>query len=256
MSEQANAAAPATATAPGVPRKRRFGVTTWTVLIVLFILIVVGGGEWMMQVPFYVVFGWFGFVRDNLAALEPNPRLIFEALLCLAALGLGAHYFCRWLYSAMAAEGAAAWRARWTVMGLGLLFLLFAAGIGTIGLTHQAAWLFGAKEPFLRDYFSDRMRVSEALLTASPLRTAIAEEFARSGKLPDAIAAPPSIPQSPRNIVESISVTKGGVITIAFKKTFADGSSLTLTPTVVNDKLEWKCRAPLPRRMLPAMCRQ
>ena len=46
-----------------------------------------------------------------------------------------------------------------------------------------------------------------------------------------------------------------GVITIAFKKTFADGSSLTLTPTVVEGKLEWKCSAPLPRRMLPSACR-
>ena len=252
MTEQANASA----SAPEMPRKRRFGVTTITVVVALFILIVVGGGEWMAQIPFYLVLGWFGFLRENLAALQPNPRLIVEALLCVAAFGIGSHYFCRWLYAALVPDAAVAWRARWTVMGLGLLFLLFAAGIGTIGLTHQAAWLFGAKEPFLRDYFSDRMRVSEALLTASPLRTEIAEEFARSGKLPDAIAAPPSIPQSPRNIVESISVTKGGVITIAFKKTFADGNSLTLTPTVVNDKLEWKCSAPLPRRMLPAMCRQ
>lgn len=251
MSDQVDAAAPAA----GAPRKRRFGLTTTVTLVVLFLLVIFGGGDWVVQIPYYLVFGWFGFLRENLAALQPNPHLIVEALLCLAALGVGSHYFCRWLYSAMAPQGARVWRARWTVLGLGLLFLLFAAGIGTIGLTHQAAWLIGAKEPFLRDYFSMRMRVSEALLTASPLRTEIAEEFARSGALPDAVAAMPPIPQSPRNIVESISVAKGGVITIAFKKNFADGSSLTLTPTVVNDKLEWKCSAPLPRRMVPAACR-
>jgi hypothetical protein len=251
MSGQVNATAPVAE----APRKRRFGLTAVVAIVVLFLLVIVGGGDWVVQIPYYLVFGWFGFLRENLVALQPNARLIMEALLCLAALGVGSHYFCRWLYAAMAPDAAVAWRARWTVMGVGLLFLLFAAGIGTIGLTHQAAWLIGARESFLRDYFSDRMRVSEALLTATPLRTEIAEEFARSGTLPDAVAAVPPIPQSPRNIVESISVAKGGVITIALKKNFADGSSVTLTPTVVEGKLEWKCSAPLARRMLPSACR-
>jgi hypothetical protein len=43
--------------------------------------------------------------------------------------------------------------------------------------------------------------------------------------------------------------------TAAFKKTFADGSTVTLTPAVTDGKLEWKCSSPLPRRMLPAACR-
>ena len=251
MSGQANTASPAAA----APRKRRFGVTTITVVVVLFFLIVVGGGDWTVQIPFYLVFGWFAFLRENLAALEPNPRLIVEALLCIAVLGVGSHYFCRWLYAAMVPDAAVAWRARWTVMGLGLLFLLFAAGIGTIGLTHQAAWLLGAKEPMLRDYFSERMRVTEALLSVTPLREEVAEQFSRSGKVPDTVDAKPS-PGSRRNVVETVFVAKGGVITIAFKRDFVAGGVIMLTPGVVNGKLEWKCTANLPRRITPPSCRQ
>jgi hypothetical protein len=251
VSEQAHVAAPA----PEVPRKRRFGVTTITVGIVLFILIVLGGGDWMVQIPFYLVFGWFGFLRENLAALEPNPRLIVEALLCVAALGVGSHYFCRWLYAAMAPDAAVAWRARWTALGVGLLFLLFAAGIGTIGLTHQAAWLIGAKEPMFRDEFTDRARVSEAVLAASALRTEVTEEFARTGRLLDTAVTQP-VSDTPRSIVESVSLAKGGVVTVVVKQEFKGGGTVTFTPSVVHGKLEWKCSSTLPNKMLPGMCRK
>jgi len=250
---------PAAATVEAVPRSRLVRGVSFTLkaigILFLILLVLALLGPWLIQIPLLLIFGWFGFLRDNLTALQPNPRLLTEALLCVIALGAGSHYFCRWLYAAMVPDGAGAWRARWTVMGVGLLFLLFAAGIGIIGLTHQAAWLIGSKEPWFQDAFTDRARVSEAILHASAFRTEVAEEFARAGKLPDAVDAKPE-PGSPRSIVESVTLAKGAVITVTIKPDFNGGGTITLTPSVVDGKLEWKCSSTLPQRMLPAMCRK
>lgn len=250
---------PASATVQAAPRSRLARGVSFTIkaIGILFLILVVVAvvGDWVIQLPFYLAFGWFGFLRDNLVALQPNPGLLTEALLCLIALGVGSHYFCRWLYAAMVPGAAGGWRTRWTAMGLGLLFLLFAAGVGIIGLTHQAAWLIGAKEPLFRDEFTDRARVSEAILAASALRTEVAEEFARTGKLPDTAVSQP-VSDAPRSIVESVSLAKGGVVTVVVKQDFKGGGTITLTPSVVDGKLDWKCSSTLPPKMLPGICRK
>jgi hypothetical protein len=232
-------APPAAAVEPA-PRSRlaRAASIAGKVIAILFLLVVAVTvlEPWLFQLPFYLAFGWFGFLRENAATLQPNPRLLVEALLCVIALGVGTHYFCRWLYRAVAPDAGGAWRARWTVMGLGLLFLLFAAGIGTIGLTHQVAWLIGAKAPLVQDTFTDRARASEAILHASGLRTQVAEHFERTGKLPDALDPVPP-PDSPRSILESLSVAQGGIITITLKREFHGGGSIKFSPSVADCNL-------------------
>jgi hypothetical protein len=257
VNDELNAPAAVTVPARAHSRLARIaGRVVRAVAIVFVVLVAVMViGDWIVKVPFFLAFGWFAFLRDNFAALQPNPRLMVEALLCVIALGVGAHYFCHWLYGTMAPAASGGWRARWTAMGVGLLFLLFAAGIGTIGLTHQAAWLIGAKEPFLRvDSYADRARVAEAIFAATELRNQVADEFARTGALPQpgAVKAPSGMPQG---IVEGISLAQGGVVTIAIRREFNYGGTITLTPVELDGKLEWMCRSTLPPRVLPSSCR-
>src|SRR5262249_25254848 len=50
----------------------------------------------------------------------------------------------------------------WTAAVVGVVVLLFVAGIGVVGLTHQTAWLITSPEPLLRDRHEAMNRSSSA----------------------------------------------------------------------------------------------
>ena len=70
-------------------------------------------------------------------------------------------------------DGSTRISQRWTAAGLGLVLLLFVAGIATIGLTHQTAWLFMRTDPIVWNSFEVRARVQEAVNLAAPHRIAL-----------------------------------------------------------------------------------
>ncbi len=224
-------------------------------ITIVFVLLVFLEVLPTVEIPFRLAFGWIVFLRDNIARLTLNPLRVAEAAACIAALGFGGHFFARWLYGQMLPNAARAWRPGWTVAGLGAILLLFVAGVGTIGITHQTAWLFSDPGPLVRDRFRNRVKVTEAILTASGAKTLVGEIFAKTGHLPTSeVALPSSEAESQR--VRNISIGAGGVIQIELADEIQKGGVITLTPAPKGGTLEWKCHASnVQQRDLPSACR-
>jgi len=222
-------------------------------IAIVFVLLVFLAVLPTVEIPFRLAFGWIVFLRDNIARLTLNPLRVAEAAACIAALGFGGHFFARWLYGQMLPNAARAWRPGWTVAGLGAILLLFVAGVGTIGITHQTAWLLTDPDPLVRNYVSKRVKVSEAILTASGAKTLVGEIFVETGHLPESEVALPPL-ESKR--VKTISIGAGGIVRIEIADEIEKGGVITLAPTPKDGKLVWKCRASnIHRRNLPSECR-
>lgn len=227
-------------------------------ILFLLILIFISGAAILVELPLVLAFGWIVFLRDNIVRLTLNPLRVAEAAACIAVLGLGGHFFARWLYRQMVPDAVRAWRPGWTAAGLGAVLLLFVAGVGTIGITHQAAWLFTDPNPLVANGYTDyttRARISEVIISASAARTLVGEMFARTGHLPDSEVAAPR-PEEESRYVRKISIGAGGVVQIEVADVIQKDGVITLTPTPKDGKLEWKCSSENVRKAyLPSTCR-
>ena len=264
MTEQTTTPAAAVPTRSAWSTFRR--VLKWVLYVMLGLagIILIGEifGVWPIEIAWYLVAGWFYFALENARTIEFNPALFVEGIACTIALGIGAHYFCRWLYAAAVAPAQRAWRWQWTASGLAVVLLLFVAGIGTIGVTHQAAWLFNAREPFLESRWDPRSRLSEALLAGWGVKRIMTEFYAETGRLPrnlEDLGITPA-PDSHTGIVRNVILRDQGVIvvTINAQKELPEGGEFTLTPTAdpAGKKLSWKCRSTLPDKLIVAQCRK
>lgn len=242
------------ATSAETPRRRSWLRTLLITVGILFLLVVLTGDVYVIEIPLKLLFGWYGFMQMNLAALQPNWILIGEGMVCVVVLGVGGHYFCRWLWGQMAGS-AMGWQPRWTVAGLAGVLLLFVTGIAIIGITHQTAWLFTSKA-LVVDSFTTRARISEALLVGSAARTAVDEYYAKTGRPPDSAGeAGIDAGDISSKTVKSMQVERGGVVRITLADTFIEDGIVTLTPQPKDGRLEWTCSSNLDRRLLPARCR-
>lgn len=227
------------------PRPARW-TWLWVAAGVLGVLMALGGEEYLMQIPVNLLFGWSWFARDNVIAAQLNWLLIAEGVLCTIALGVGGHYFMRWLW--------AGWQARWTAASLGALLLLFVAGIATIGITHQTAWIFTDKGPFIEtSSYSDRARLSEAILAGGEARTAVKEYFLKTGKLPETAKEAGFERADTSRYVKGIDISKG-VITVEVEESLG-GGAIILVPVVNANDLSFTCGGTMSQRKLPGSCR-
>jgi Pilin (bacterial filament) len=260
--------APSTAHAAPKPRRTVMQVLKRVLKWVFYLLVcliglamLVVGGVFPVEIAWYLAFGWIHFIVKNLTTVELNPVLVGEGIACTIALGVGAHYFCRWLWREAGASAERAWRWQWTASGLALVLLLFVTGIGTIGVAHQAAWLFSAKEPLLQNSDLPRARISEVLLYGSGVRTVVQEYYESSGRLPQNGDEAGYKFDTAHSIkwVSAVEIRKWGVVAVLLNKEreWPDGGAITFTPTEDADtkKLSWKCRSTLPPRLVPATCR-
>lgn len=262
--------APAIAPDPEKPRRSVMRavrkVLKWALylLLGLFAVILFVGivGAWPIEIVWFLAFGWIQFLAKNVATMALNLALIAEGVVCAVALAIGTHYFCRWLYRECGSSTGRAWRWQWTASGLALVLLLFVAGIGTIGVTHQAAWLFNSGDPLLVSSWSARSRVSEALLVASGVRSNVRDYYDSNGRLPqsneEAGYSRDMAPES--KLVSAIEIREKGVVAVTLHKDrdWPDGGEITLTPTedAVAKRLTWKCRSTLAPKLLPRDCRE
>jgi len=241
--------------------KRLIQLFLWLIVIVFVASVF---GEWIVQIGWYLAFGWIHFMVKNLASVELNLPLLAAGIVCTAALGIGTHYFCRWLYRETGPSTGRAWRWQWTASGLAVVLLLFVAGIGTIGVVHQAAWLFNTDDRLLEDSWNRRARVSTALIIGSDAKTAVAEHYDKTGRLPQSgdeagYSRNAGLAGTP---VSAIEIREKGVVvvTLSRDRDWPDGSEITLTPMPIADagakSLRWKCRSTLPLEVLPASCRE
>jgi type IV pilus assembly protein PilA len=248
-------------------------------LLICFLTLVVlmqvaQSGFPLFEILWYWIFGWVHFIRDNAARIELNPALAAEAIVCLVILSIGTHYFARGLHAQMSAASKPVWPWRWTLGGLAIMLLLFVAGIGTIGVTHQVAWLVNATDPLLNSD-SPRAQMSEAILSASACRTSITETVTTVAKLPEAgtwgCESNASTPAFSK-YVTVLSTNGSGEIQVAVQniakavngqaivlKPWADAQG-TKPPIAGTAIIRWDC-GPDPantadiRKYLPASCR-
>ena len=80
--------------------------------------------------------GWALFPRTVLARLRLDVGATLTAVLCLAGLAWGLQRLFGWL--------APPWPWRRTALLVGLVLVLFTAGIAAVGATHQAVWLLNS----------------------------------------------------------------------------------------------------------------
>src|ERR1700680_130648 len=120
------------------------------VLVVLPLLLCCGLLDLLPPIPFEIAgrlaFGWVPFLNGVLPEMTIDWAGVETAVLSLAGLGIGLHYFCRWLHGQIRAKypnqaSEQRWQARWTIGLLAVIILMFIAGIAAVGLTHQTVWL-------------------------------------------------------------------------------------------------------------------
>jgi len=117
-------------------------------LAVAAVILVLGFLSFLMELP-PLAFGWLHFLARNLGQVSVHPAsvvtgAVFVALLIVAIHGCGSS-FCR----AVTAKSAVAprWRFRWTLAILGVVVLMFVAGLSTIGLARHLGWMFSTADP-------------------------------------------------------------------------------------------------------------
>lgn len=113
--------------------------------------------------------------------------------------------------------------------------------------------------PAYGDY-TQRARISEVILAASPLRTAVTEHHAMTQKLPASVAElDKSVrPPAPESRYGKVSLGENGVITLTMASELgqAGGRTILLRPEVAADNLRWDCTGgTLQPKYRPSTCR-
>jgi len=225
--------------------------------IIVILALLGGGGSYLGEIPARLLLGWYSFMAMNAQAMQPNALLIVETIVCTILLGVGAHYFCRWLWVRTMPDDTRVWRVQWTVAGLAGVLVLFIAGIATIGITHQTAWLFTMKGPMIIDSSGPRFVLSEVFKSAEPARETVAAHFKRTGRLPNS-AAEADLDKATlvtSKFVKAMDIAEDGIVVIELAHKGAPDKVILFTPTVKGNELEWKCSSKLERAHRPRACR-
>jgi Protein of unknown function (DUF1559) len=142
--------------------KTRKGIT-WIELLVLLAVICVLGACLMpeallglLQIVARLALGWFAFINDVFPKMTMDWEVLATAIICLAGLGIGAHYLCSWIHGQIfraifpSETRVKRWQKRWTGGLLAIVIIMFVAGIAVVGITHQTVWLVSSPEPLVR----------------------------------------------------------------------------------------------------------
>ena len=116
------------------------------------------------DIAFFLAVGWVLYLRRVLPEMSVRWDLVASAAVYVVLLAAGGHLFLRWLYWEMKRADAPTetpppWKWRWTLGGLAVVLLMFAAGTAAVGITHQTAWLVRSPETLYRKGNARRDRV-------------------------------------------------------------------------------------------------
>jgi hypothetical protein len=140
---------------------RSFKIVLGT-LLALFILVVLPGlAPWLMDVVFRLVFGCVNHAITVLPKVTVNGSGVGMFALCVAITAVIGHRFCGWLWTGTGHVDP--WRPRWTVAGLGVIVLMFGAGMAFTAVAHQTGWILRAKEPLLTSGVSNDRNAAASL---------------------------------------------------------------------------------------------
>ncbi len=152
------------------------------------------GCLWPVEGIFYIAAGWAFFLARVVPQVTVSPTGVLTGMLGLAGFATGLHLFLRWLCGAAAHNPDTPprrWRLRWTFQLTGLVVVMFAAGIATVGVLHQIGWLVTSPEPLIgggirvpaaRSRSSNNLK--QMVLAAHNYSDAHEDKAAHSGQLP------------------------------------------------------------------------
>lgn len=165
----------------------------WVLGIVLGLLVISCVAPQIIMVGFYLVAGWTMYLARVVPSVRANWPGVATAAACLLGVVLLGHYVAQWLWHAVPAEGddvatLRTWRMRWTLAGVAIVVLMFAAGIGATGMGHQTAWLARGEQPM----FEGRSReTANRVKCASNMKqiglALLLYSQANDGQLPDSM---------------------------------------------------------------------
>src|SRR5262249_21408540 len=101
--------------------------------------------------PFLFLTGWLTYPFEVL----PKVRLYWPSIIlggaALVLFTAGVHWLGTLSYGrySFVRGHSSGWKLRWSLAIVVFMFILFAAGISLVGVTHQAAWLMTSDEPLL-----------------------------------------------------------------------------------------------------------
>jgi hypothetical protein len=118
---------------------------------------------------FSLAFGWPIYLQRVVPLLTVNVGGIVTAAGCLVAFGMGLHLFMEWYAKAVsrtdepAEAPALVWPARRSLTILGLIVMMFVAGIAMLAIGHQSVWI--ATSPLVK---SDGMKIGKSMPYEKP----------------------------------------------------------------------------------------
>ena len=145
----------------------------WRMLIVTIGLVILSCMGLFAPIDFFVALtlGWVWYLARTIPEVQIARSGVATAAICLILLVVGLQYFLSWLYREFRKPGsdhparALRWKWRWTLSLVGGVILLFAAGIATVGVTHQLGWLITSNEPLVDSSGSARNAARRAQST-------------------------------------------------------------------------------------------
>jgi hypothetical protein len=117
---------------------------------VLFYFVLMRGRYWLTELPSTLAVGWYSYLARVFPQVNPDTWAVVSGIVCLAGVVIGLHVFLKWLYSASATEPRR-WRWKWTLGLVGVLVLMFVAGMAFTGMVQHTSWLIRSPEPLTQD---------------------------------------------------------------------------------------------------------
>jgi prepilin-type processing-associated H-X9-DG protein len=146
-------------------------------------------------VTFQLLTGWFWYIREILPQVRVNWETLLSATVFTLLFTLGVHWLCRWLYRESGERNVDApprrWRLRWSLAGVFLVLLMFAAGTAAVGAVHQVVFLATSEQPMFKslgwDKKADEIQCTSNLRTIGRALQVYAEN--NDGRYPDSLRA-------------------------------------------------------------------
>lgn len=120
----------------------------------LFLFCLCIGQLAFVELPMLLVGGWIPFLARVWPQITIDVGGVATGIVCLMVLTVGLHEFMDWLCreTQQPVEGSdapvATWHWRWSLSIVGVIVLMFVAGISAVGVTHQTYWLASSPEPW------------------------------------------------------------------------------------------------------------
>jgi hypothetical protein len=169
--------------------RRPIAIGSTVLALVLALVSLARGNLVPLEGLWAIAFGWLAFIRRVFPRVTPTRSGLVMAAVCLGALAVGLHGFFGWFYRNVGrpqgsqGAGTRRWRERWTASILGVVLLMFVAGIAAAGVAHQVVWLVGERDQWTEFRPFDSLAINNLKQTGLSLLELSAAKY-----------SPPAIP--------------------------------------------------------------